>query len=125
MQYDVTSPEEYLDVLEKDWRKEKLGQIRAIIQSAAPHLKEGINYKMLSYSDEKGVVFHLNAQKHYVSLYVGNSKKVDPDGSLLAGLDLGKGCIRFKKSKVVAETGIEEFVVRAVDMWSRGEDIGC
>jgi hypothetical protein len=32
---------------------------------------------MLSYSDQRGIVFGLNAQKHYVSLYVGDAKKID------------------------------------------------
>ena len=75
MLYNVKTPAEYIDVLEDDWRKEKLQQVGSIIQSKAPDLVEGIDYKMLSYSDEKGIVFHLNAQKNYVSLYCGQCKK--------------------------------------------------
>ncbi len=101
MQYNAQTPVEYLDVLAEDWRKEKLLQLREIILDKAYGFKERINYKMLCYTDKNGDLFHLNAQKNYVSLYVGNSSKIDTDGSLLKGLDIGKGCIRFKKSVVI------------------------
>lgn len=125
MQYDVSTPEEYLSRLENDWRREKLLELREIILTCGPDLTEGIDYKMLSYRDERGIVFGLNAQKHYVALYVGDAKKIDPDGTLLAGLDVGKGCIRFTKSKAVSDTRIREFIQRAVELWKSGADIDC
>ena len=125
MQYDVKTPEEYIEALEEDWRLEKLEYLRQLIKSKGPQFKEKIDYKMLSYSDDQGTIFYLNAQKNYVSLYVGDAKKVDPDGSLLKGIDVGKGCIRFKKSVAILDTRIDEFVVRAVTLWNEGVDIGC
>lgn len=125
MQYEVTSPAEYLDALDKDWRLNTLEEIRNILKSKAPELKEGINYKMLSYSDERGPCFHLNAQKNYVSFYVGDASKVDPSGELLQGIDVGKGCLRFKKSIVVADTRLEEFIEKAANLWKQGVDIDC
>lgn len=125
MQYDVTTPEEYLKALEADWRQDTLLQLRTIITAHAPELAEGIDYKMLSYRDAEGIVFGLNAQKHYVSFYVGDADKIDADGSLLAGMDRGKGCIRFKKTTAVAETRIAEFIARAAEFNRRGVDIGC
>lgn len=125
MQYEVNTPSEYLATIDKDWRKKTLESIREIIKSQAPTLEEGINYKMLSYSDDRGTIFHLNAQMNYVSLYVGDIKKVDLDESLLKGLNIGKGCIRFSKSVVVADTKIAQFTERAIYLWNKGEDIGC
>lgn len=125
IQYDVQTPEEYLDLLEDDWRREKLLELRDIILTHGPDLVEGIDYKMLSYRDERGIALALNAQKHHVALYVGDVHKVDPDGTLLAGLNVGKGCIRFTKTKVVSKTRIAEFIARAIDMWKKGEDIDC
>lgn len=125
MQYQANTPTEYLDVLTEDWRKEKLMEIREVILFKAYDFKERINYKMLCYTDEKGDLFHLNAQKNYVSLYVGDSSKINPDGSLLKGLDLGKGCIRFKKSVKVADTRIDEFIEKAIKLWKDGVDVGC
>jgi hypothetical protein len=47
------------------------------------------------------------------------------DGSLLEGLNIGKGCIRFSKTTSVAGTNIDEFIERAIAMWKRGKDIEC
>lgn len=125
MQYDVRTPEEYLASLADDWRRETLQELRSVIIAHGAHLVEGIDYKMLSYRDERGILFSLNAQKNYVSLYVGNAEKVDPDGSLLRGLNVGKGCIRFAKSIAVAATHIEAFIERAIQMRQSGQDTEC
>jgi uncharacterized protein YdhG (YjbR/CyaY superfamily) len=125
MQYDVKTPTEYLELLEADWRKDKLVEIRTLIKKHGPELKEGIRWGVLAYSHAKGGGFALNAQKNSVNFYVGTVKKVDPTGVLLAGLDVGKGCIRFKKSTIVSDTRIEDFIKKAVTMLRNGEDCGC
>lgn len=125
MLYDVKTPEEYLEALEPDWRKEKLEELRKLIQTAGPELTEGIGYKMLSYGANDQTVFHLNAQMNYVSLYVGDTKKIDAAGDLLKGIDKGKGCLRFKKSTIVAETQIDKFIARTIELWKAGKDIDC
>lgn len=118
--------QEYLDKLENDWKKEKLLEIRQLLLNHS-QIKEGMNYGMLSYGNEteEEPLFHLNAQKNYVSLYVGDIQKIDSDGSLLKGLNLGKGCIRISKSKNIPETGIKEFIQRTVELWLAGEDTSC
>jgi uncharacterized protein YdhG (YjbR/CyaY superfamily) len=125
MLYDVKTSAEYLDALEDDWRKEKLLELRKLIQTAGPDLIEGIQYKMLSYGDGTKTVFHLNAQKNYVSLYVGDTTKIDKEGELLQGIDRGKGCLRFKKSTEPAKTGIAEFIGKTIRLWNAGEDVDC
>lgn len=125
MQYEAKTPAEYIRNLDKDWRLDTLQSIRKLIRSREPKVVEAINYKMLSYSDERGLVFHLNAQKSYVSLYVGDASKIDSDGTLLEGLDRGKGCIRFKKSTKVAETRIDAFIDKAFELRAQGVDIDC
>ena len=125
MQYEVKTPQEYIQLLDEDWRREKLLTLREIIRAKAPNIIEGIHYKMLSYGDENGFAFHLNVQKNYVSLYVGNIEQIDPNGDLLKGINRGKGCIRFAKSISIAETRIEDFIQRAIDLWRQGEDLSC
>lgn len=125
MQYNVNDVEEYLAILENDWRKDTLLSLRALINEFAPGLTEAIKYKMLSYGDEKGSLFYLNAQKNYVSLYVGATKKIDPDGVLLKSIDLGKGCIRFKKTVHPEDTKIKDFITTAKSLWDKGVDVGC
>lgn len=125
MLYEASTPEDYLDQLEADWRRDTLTSLRERIKKSAPDLEESIHYKMLGYGIKGTYVFHLNAQKNYVSLYVGDASKIDPDTSLLAGLNVGKGCIRFGKSVKVEDTQIAEFIKQAVAMWRQGVDIGC
>lgn len=127
VQYDVSTPKEYLEVLEEDWRKEKLLLIRRWILNYAPELEEGIRYKMLNYGNVENddYVFALNAQKHYVSLYVGSIDKIDPENNLLMDFNLGKGCIRVKKTIELEETNLEDFIKQTVDLWRAGEDLNC
>lgn len=125
MQYAVNSPTEYMSALDDDWRKETLGELRTIILELAPELEESIRYGMLNYGTSQGGLFALNAQKHYVSFYVGDADNVDPDGTLLAGLSRGKGCIRFSKTRSVNETGIREFISRAVALHRQGSAPDC
>ena len=125
MQYEASNPKEYLAAIDDDWRKEKLLEIRSLIQKVAPNLTEGIRYKMLSYADERDVIFQLNAQKNYVSFYVGDSKKIDPSGELLKGLDIGKGCIRFKKSVEISETKFNTFLDKCIELRSKNVDFDC
>ncbi|SPJ23082.1 iron chaperone [Palleronia abyssalis] len=119
------TPAEYMDMLDDDWRRDKLQHIRAIIKKQAPQLAERIHYKMLGYGIDDAFAFHLNAQRAYVSLYVGNASKVDPTGELLEGLNVGKGCIRFSKSTKIDDTRIDEFIALAFAIWREGKDIDC
>lgn len=125
MQYDVKTPEAYLEFLEDDWRKEKVLEIRALIQDFAPDLVEGIEYKMLCYRLKEETIFCLNAQKAYVSLYIGDLNKVDGAEELLKPFNLGKGCIRIKKSIRISETKLNQFIERASEKAKIGGDIGC
>ncbi|MGO4939530.1 iron chaperone [Fundicoccus sp. Sow4_D5] len=125
VQYDVTTPQAYLEVLEDDWRKEKLLRLREMIQTAAPEATEGLAYKMLSYGMGEEQFMALNAQKHYVSVYVGDIEKVPDSQTLLQGFNLGKGCVRVRKTQKLDESGIEQFIQNAVAMWRDGQDINC
>ena len=125
MQYDVTTPVEYMKSLDLDWRKERLQELREIILQQDSAIQETINYKMLCFKLNESVLFHLNAQRGYVSLYCGNTKKIDPAGELLSGISIGKGCIRFTKTKDISKTRIEDFIKRAVYLLNEGQDVGC
>lgn len=125
MQYEVSTPSEYFEILANDWRKDTLLSIREMIISKASDLNECIEYKMLAYKENDKSVFHLNAQKHFVGFYVGNIQKIDRDGELLDGLDMGKGCIRFKKSNKIENTRIGEFIEKTMDLLKKGEDFDC
>ena len=63
MQYDVSSPSEYLEALDLDWRKDKLLQLRDLILHQDSDIQESISYKMLGFKLNSVELFHLNAQK--------------------------------------------------------------
>lgn len=125
MQYEASTPQQYLDILDEDWRTEKLKYVRDLILTHGPDLEEGIEYKMLSYGIGKNKAFHLNAQKGYVSLYVGNIDKIEDARSMLEPFDMGKGCIRMKKRLDLKHTELEAFISKALSFWKAGGDIDC
>lgn len=124
MQYDVDTPESYLKTIENDWRKDTLLYLRKVILRYA-QINESIEYKMLAYKIKDYSLFHLNAQKNYVSLYVGNTSKIDPEDDLLSGLDHGKGCIRFNKQVNPSKTGINQFIDKTISLYNEGRDLNC
>ena len=121
--YNADSPQEYLEMLEEDWRKEKLLELRQMVMKLAPEFQELISYKMLGFGQPGQPMLHLNAQKAYVGLYVGDIERVDPDGTLLAGINQGKGCVRFKKKDAVGPN-VEQFLSRYIELKRRGEVLG-
>src|SRR5690625_337791 len=125
MQYDANNSEEYLELLEDDWRKEKLLEIRQMIFTYAPEMEEVIRYKMLNFDKDDSYVFALNAHKYYVSLYVGTIDKIKKEETLLKAYNYGRGCIRVKKSIKIEDTEFEQFIHKTVDMWRAGEDTTC
>lgn len=125
MLYNAKTPQEYLSLLKVDWRKENIEIIRAWIIEIDPEIEEGIQYKMLSYGKGVHNLFHLNAQKNYVSLYVGDISKIENGKNLLNDLDLGKGCIRIKKSILLEETLLKSFIQKTIEYWNNGGDTNC
>ncbi len=105
--------------------KKKVLKVRALIKTIAPELTEGIEYKMLCYQHNGNSVFNLNAQKNYVSFYVGNVKKVDNHEVLLKPFNVGKGCIRIKKTVTLEDTQLKQFIEDAWAIAKAGGDIGC
>lgn len=125
MHYKARTPEEYLTLLQADWRKTTLLAIRNSIRTKGPELQEGVQYGMLAYGHESHWLFHLTAQKHYVSLYVGNIDKIENSRELLKDFSLGKGCIRIKKTQTLPHNGLDEFVSNTIKAWRSGTDTDC
>lgn len=125
MQYDAKDAKEYLELLKEDWRKEKLLEVRQMILAYGPELEESIRYKMLNFGKDEEYPFALNAQKNYVSLYVGTIDKIDNAHTLLKPFNCGKGCIRITKSINLKDTNLDEFIKTTIEMWRAGEDIDC
>lgn len=96
MLHEATTPQEYLDSLTNGWRKDRLLEIRKLLL-ALPGSTECLRYRMLGYDLKGKHLAVLNAQKGYVSLYMDPLSELDPNGTLLEGLDHGRSCLRVKK----------------------------
>ena len=96
-----------------------------MILANEPELIEQIEYNMLSYRYGQNSIFYLNAQKAYVSLYVGNIDKIDVLRELLKEFDLGKGCIRVKKNVDLSNTRLGELIEKTIQLWKSGSNTNC
>ena len=96
MQYDAQTPEAYLRLLEDDWRRVHLLNVRQAML-AVPGIEEGIGHGMLQYRLGGEVFAHLNAQKGYVGVYLGVLEKIDPGAAIRGGMSCGKTCLRLRK----------------------------
>ena len=95
MQYEADTPKEYFQVIEDDWRKERLLAIRDMM--LAEGASEGMGYGMLRYEVGGGILAHLNAQKHYVGVYLGELEDIDPGSIIRGNMNCGKSCLRVRK----------------------------
>lgn len=112
MIHDASNPKEYLNVLDDDWRKERLLEIRDLLL-AVPKAQEGMRYKMLHFGVGEASLASLNAQKGYVAIYMDDLAVLDPDGTLRDGLDCGKSCVRVKKRTDMEK--VRALIARRVD----------
>lgn len=99
--------------------------VRQLILKNWTDCNEGIEWGMLSFGDESKNIFHLTAQKGYVSLYVGDTNKVENADKMLDGFDRGKGCIRIKKSLDLSATKLEAFILGTIALHKAGGNMDC
>jgi uncharacterized protein YdhG (YjbR/CyaY superfamily) len=85
----------YLEGLALD-RREALTTLRSLVRETVPGAEETMRYGMPTYERNGEVLCSFASQKHYVSLYM-DVGLVEEHRDELAGLDVGKSCIRFKK----------------------------
>ena len=122
--YSADSPEGYLAQLDEDWRKEKLLALRELTFRLCPDdWVECTHFKMLGYGPQGDPIMHLNAQKGYVALYVGDVERIDPGRELLGGVNCGKGCVRFKKKDEIGEN-VEAFLEKYMEFKRAGVSLG-
>ena len=77
-------------------RQAALTELRALILESVPGADETMKYRMPTYEYGPGVLCAFASQKHYMSLYV-EIEAVEQHREELAGLNVGKSCIRFRR----------------------------
>jgi uncharacterized protein YdhG (YjbR/CyaY superfamily) len=92
--------------------REAISKLRALAHRVAPGLVEVIEYKMPTFKVGGGTLCGMSSRAAYVSLYC-DPAVVREHVSGLAGLDVGKSCVRFRR---VADVGLGtiERIFRAV-----------
>jgi len=107
----------YLQELEDPARREALAVLRDLIFEVVPNAVETMRYRMPTYEHQDEMLCAYASQKHYMSLYMDTSIVAEHGGGL-AGLSIGKSCIRFRRLEDLPEDTIrvmlEETVARQV-----------
>ena len=141
MQYDATSPEDYINQLPED-RKAPITKLNKVIKKHMPKgLEAGMGYGMQAYYVPKSIYpkgyhckpfpplpfINLASQKNFIALYHSGlyAKKELYDWFVAEypkhckyKLDMGKSCVRFKKIDDIPYDLIEELLGKmSVEEW--------
>jgi uncharacterized protein YdhG (YjbR/CyaY superfamily) len=103
--------DQYIEDLAPD-RKAALEQIRTLIRTTLPDIKETMQYRMPTFELDE-VVCAAASQKQYISLYM-DVELVEEHRDELAHLDVGKSCIRFKKIEDLPLNTIQKILEETV-----------
>jgi uncharacterized protein YdhG (YjbR/CyaY superfamily) len=85
----------YVDEQPEAWRP-SLKKLRALCRRELRGCSEGIAHGMPSYARDGQTEIGFGTHARYLSLYVLKQPVLDAHRSELAGLSVGKGCIRFR-----------------------------
>jgi len=90
-------------------RRDALNLLRQLCAEELSGFEEGVRYGMPAYLRGNVVEVGFASQKRYISLYVLRHAVLRANADQLAGLSVGKGCIRFARPEQIDPT-----VVRAL-----------
>ena len=82
-------------------RRAVLTEMRDTCRSLLAGFAESMSYGMPAYSRDGIAEISWASQKRYISLYVMRADVLDAHRGQLAGLDVGKGCIRYRSPAAV------------------------
>jgi uncharacterized protein YdhG (YjbR/CyaY superfamily) len=91
----------YIEEQPEDWRP-ALNKLRALCRRELKGYTEGMAYGMPSYSRDGTAEIGFASQARYLSLYVLKQPVLDAHRAELAGLSVGKGCIRYRTPDRIA-----------------------
>ena len=100
MHSDAVDVDTYL-ALAPEGRRAVLGEMRAACRTLLAAFDESMRYGMPAYSRDGVTEVAWASQKRHISLYVMRTDVLNAHRSQLAGLDVGKGCIRYRNPAVI------------------------
>lgn len=87
-----------------------LEQVRALARKCLPDHEEAMQYGMPVYRRNGVTEFGFASQKQYLSLYIARPDVLVRNAAALAGLDRGKGCIRYRKPETMDPVLVERLL---------------
>lgn len=78
-------------------RREALTRLRELCRAELSGFDEVMNYGMPAYQRDGVAEIAFASQKQYISFYLMRTDVRDAFAERLAGHDMGKGCLRFRK----------------------------
>ncbi|WP_248962141.1 iron chaperone [Sphaerisporangium perillae] len=82
-------------------RREALARLRDLCRAELKGFTEGMEYGMPSYARDGVVEIGFASQKQYISFYILRTDVRAAFEQRLAGHDMGKGCLRFRKPEKI------------------------
>ena len=87
-----------------------LNELRELCGRLLAGFDEAMRYGMPTYSRDGIAEVAWASQKRYISLYVMRADVLDAHRERLAGLDVGKGCIRYRSPAAVDFTVVRSML---------------
>ncbi|MFF5476406.1 iron chaperone [Streptomyces sp. NPDC012935] len=93
-------------------RVQALTRLRELCRAELPGFTETMTYGMPTYQRDGAAEIAFASQRQYISFYLMRSDVRDEFEDRLAGQDMGKGCLRFRKPEKI-DFGLVRDLLRA------------
>jgi uncharacterized protein YdhG (YjbR/CyaY superfamily) len=93
---DAATADEYIAQAPPE-RRRSLELLLGLCREELAGFDEAMRHGMPSYSRDGAIEVAFAGQKSYISLYILRQAAVEANAERLAGLSVGKGCIRFRR----------------------------
>jgi len=115
MQSDAKTVNAYLQEAPEE-RQTALAKLRSLCVEILDGYSESMEYGMPGYKREgEEISVAFASQKNYISLYILREDVLDKFREQLSGLNLGKGCIRYRKPEQIDFQVVREMLAESSD----------
>lgn len=95
-------------------RRSSLEKLRSFVLGVLPDVVEVMRSGMLAYEHDCSVLCELDSQEDCISLHISERHVLDRHKDKMRGLDVGEGCIRFKRFEELPLDTLEIILKEAV-----------
>ena len=111
MQSQATNVDDYLREV-PEIRRDALERLRELCLKILDGYEESMEYRMPSYKKSGGEVeVAFASQKNYISFYILKEDVLNKYRDALAGINLGKGCIRYRRPQQIDFKIVEQLLI--------------